>query len=61
MRKFLLIILAGLTFSGFSQQSAEQIMDKFYHKKLILQDGLLTVETPRNIMHDAPSVQEEAM
>ena len=39
----------------------QQIMDKFYHKKLILQDGLLTVETPRNIMHDAPSVQEEAM
>lgn len=39
----------------------QQIMDKFYHKKLILQDGLLTVETPRNIMHDAPSMQEEAM
>lgn len=29
----------------------QQIMDQFYHKKLVLNDGILTVEEPRNIMH----------
>ncbi len=29
----------------------QQIMDQFYHKKLVLNDGILTVEEPRNMVH----------
>ena len=38
----------------------QQMMDNFYHKKLILNNGQLTIEEPQNIMNDETGINTGA-